>query len=97
MIINNDFEQSKFTSEVSNLSKVIAELHHVLNQLASVNNEPKTGELRLIRSKLKDSRELLEYIQKELLKKDDLYQEQSKKLKQQYQDKKNGQKTDDTE
>jgi hypothetical protein len=83
-------ENTKFNSEVSNLSKVISELHNILNQLASVNNTPKAGELRLIRGKIKDNRVMLENIQKALLEKDTTYQEQSKKLKQQYQDKKNG-------
>jgi hypothetical protein len=81
-------EQLKFESEIKNLSKTINELHNTLHQLVSVGNIPKKGELRLIRSKIKDSRVLLEFIQKELLKKDESYQKDSQILKQMYQEKK---------
>lgn len=81
-------EQLKFEKEIKNLSKTINELHNTLHSLVSVGNEPKKGELRLIRGKIKDSRILLEHIQKELLKKDEIYQEESQVLKQLYRDKK---------
>jgi hypothetical protein len=80
--------QLKFEKEIKNLSKAINELHNTLHQLVSAGNEPKKGELRLIRSKIKDSRTLLEFIQKELLAKDDHYQEVSKNLKKIYREKK---------
>jgi len=81
-------EQHKFDKEIKNLSRAINELHNTLHQLLSTGNDPKKGELRLIRGKIKDSRVLLEHVQKEILAKDEYYQEQSKILKQQYQDKK---------
>lgn len=81
-------EQLKFESEIKNLSRTISELHNTLHSLVSVGNNPKKGELRLLRGKIKDSRILLEHIQKELLKKDEIYQEESRVLKKQYQDKK---------
>ncbi len=81
-------EQFKFQSEITSLSKTINELHNILHQLVSVGNNPKKGELRLLRSKLKDNRILLEHIQKELLKKDENYQLESQALKQIYQEKK---------
>jgi len=81
-------EQIKFESEIKSLSKTINELHNTLHSLVSAGNEPKKGELRLIRSKIKDSRILLEHIQKELLAKDEHYQVESQNLKQLYQNKK---------
>jgi len=81
-------EQHKFDKEIKNLSRAINELHNTLHQLLSTGNDPKKGELRLIRGKIKDSRVLLEHVQKEILAKDEYYQEQSKILKQQYHDKK---------
>jgi hypothetical protein len=82
-------EQFKFQSEITNLSRTINDLHNILHQLVSVGNSPKKGELRLLRTKLKDNRILLEHVQKELLKKDEIYQADSKILKKQYQEKKN--------
>lgn len=81
-------ENHKFEKEIKNLSRTINELHNTLHNLLSISNLPKRGELRFIRSKLKDSRVLLESIQKDLLLKDDEYQEESKILKQRYQEKK---------
>ena len=81
-------ENFKFDKEIKNLSKTINELHNTLHQLLSAGDEPKKGELRLIRSKIKDSRILLSHIQKELLLKDENYQIESKILKQKYQEKK---------
>ena len=90
-------EQIKFEKEIKNLSKIINELHNNLHSLVSIGNEPKKGELRLIRSKIKDSRILLEHVQKELLAKDEHYQIESQTLKQIYINKKNKNKNDQEE
>jgi hypothetical protein len=80
----NDFDK-----EIEEISNCISSLHLVLQSLITFSQEnPKSGELRIIRSKIRGIKILLDSCQKTILNKDNSYLKIKPILQQQYLEKK---------
>ncbi len=83
---------NKFNDEIDNITNCVASLHLVLQTLITLssNNEikPKTAELRLLRTKIRNVKSNLDVLQKALLDKDENYNKIKPVLQQQYLEKK---------
>ena len=83
---------NKFNDEIDNITNCVSSLHLVLQTLITLSsnslNKPKTAELRLLRTKIRNVKSDLDLLQKSLLEKDDNYNKIKPILQQQYLDKK---------
>lgn len=78
-----------YDKEIQKISDSIAELHLILQTLLTLAQaKPKSGELRILRSKIRGIKILLEESQKSLLEKDESYKKLKPVLQKQYESKK---------
>jgi len=82
-------KKNNFDIEIEKISDCISSLHLILQSLLTLSQEnPKSGELRIIRSKIRGIKILLDASQKSLLEKDDSYKKIKPILQKQYLEKK---------
>lgn len=83
---------NQFNDEIDNITNCVASLHLVLQTLITLSSntdiKPKTTELRLLRTKIRNVRNNLDVLQKSLLNKDENYNKIKPSLQKQYLEKK---------